>query len=227
MDVAIPAPSLGELGVALVQELRLRLEPLTTEVQIDEHTHLRPEDVRVERFEQVVDRAVRVPLEHVRRVAADRRDEHDRHRAQAWMRLDERRGLEAVDAGHLHVEQHDGELVGEQALEGLFTRGRADDAVAEWGEHRVEADQVRGDVVHEQDRRPRPDVPSARRVAVPLGTRAGAGRRRATDARQGHFRARPTGALGDAWRIRHGAPHARVHSSTSSSSLSVSTGFGR
>ena len=102
------------LAFDLVQSLFLLGEATPLEIQLDEHVDLRPQDLRLERFEDVVDRADGVSLEDVLLVLADRREEDDRDELRSLARLDHLRCLEPVHARHLHVEQNDGELALEQ-----------------------------------------------------------------------------------------------------------------
>jgi hypothetical protein len=99
--------------------------------QIDEHPHLRAQNVRIERLGQVVDRAALVAGEQVRGLAVDRGDEDDRHVRGARVPLHQRRGLEPVHARHLHVEQHQRELLGQQPAQRLRPRDRGHRADAE------------------------------------------------------------------------------------------------
>ena len=96
---------------------RLLAQLALFDVQVDEHAHLGTQDGRVERLHQVVDAAALVSREHVRGVALDRRDEDDRDVRGARVALHQRRGLEAVHARHLHVQQHQRELVREQVAQ--------------------------------------------------------------------------------------------------------------
>ena len=104
----------------------------------------------IEGLHQVVDRAALVAGEHVRGVAVDRRDEDDGDVRGARVTFHQRRGLEAVHARHLHVQQHERELLGEQAAEGFRARHRRHRADAEWRQCSLECDEVRRAVVHEQ-----------------------------------------------------------------------------
>ena len=80
-------------------------------VELEEDADLGAQDGRVVRLEDVVDGAGRVAAEDVVALLADRGHEDDRHRARALAALDQLGGLEAVHARHLHVEQHDGEVL--------------------------------------------------------------------------------------------------------------------
>ena len=60
-------------------------------------------------------------------------------------------GLEAVHLRHLHVQQDDGELVGQEPLERLPPGLGLDEVLPQALEHRLERDEVGGLVVHQQD----------------------------------------------------------------------------
>ena len=56
--VAVLAAALGHLALALAQHPLLQLDRLALEIQVDEDRDLRAEDLRLERLEQIVDRAL-------------------------------------------------------------------------------------------------------------------------------------------------------------------------
>jgi hypothetical protein len=78
-------------------------------------------------------------------------EEDDRRVARLVPLPDERGRLEAVHLGHLDVEQHDRELVGEEPLQRLAPGAGLDEILAEALEHRLERDQVGRLVVDQQD----------------------------------------------------------------------------
>jgi len=65
----------------------LQLDSFALEKKVDEHRGLGSQDLRLERLEQVVDRALRIPLEDVFGVPADGGDEDDRDVAAAVVLL--------------------------------------------------------------------------------------------------------------------------------------------
>jgi len=81
-----------------------------------------------------------------------RRHEDDGHVARRAVFSREPRDLVAVHLGHLHVEQQHGELAPQELAEGLVARARADDVTVEARELGFQRDQVRVDVVDDQDR---------------------------------------------------------------------------
>ena len=106
--------------------------------------------MRVERLHQIVDRAGSIALEDVLGVLGDRGQEDDRYVPRALELLDQLRGLEAVHARHLDVEQDHGVLVVEQASQRLFARLDADELLAQRLEDRLERQQVLRPVVDQQ-----------------------------------------------------------------------------
>ena len=60
-------------------------------------------------------------------------------------------GLKPVHAVHLHVQQDDGKVMGEQPPQGVFTRRGLHQVVTEVCEHRFQRQQVGGLIVDQQD----------------------------------------------------------------------------
>jgi CheY-like chemotaxis protein len=81
----------------------------------------------------------------------DRGDEDDRRLLEARMLVDHARGLEAVHAGHVDVEQDQRALALHQVLERLRARARFDEILGERREDRPVGEQARRLVVDEQD----------------------------------------------------------------------------
>jgi hypothetical protein len=80
-----------------------------------------------------------------------RADEDDRRRLGARTLADERRGLEAVHARHVHVEQDDGELLLQQATQCLLARRCLDQILTELlQQHLVREELIRA-VINDQD----------------------------------------------------------------------------
>jgi hypothetical protein len=79
------------------------------------------------------------------------RQEDDRDVLRALTRLDQARGLEAVDPRHLNVEQDDGEVVEEELAQRLVARVRPDQRLIERLEDRLQREQVLRPVVDQQD----------------------------------------------------------------------------
>ena len=103
-------PELELAPFALPHQGFFRGDVLLAHVQVDERCDLRAEDLRLERLEQVIDRAHRVALEDVRFLLADRGEEDDRDVLRTFARLDQPRRLEAVHPWHLDVEQNEREI---------------------------------------------------------------------------------------------------------------------
>ena len=141
--------------LAVREQLLLGRELLLLLVQVDEDTHLRAQDVRLEWLRHVIDGAHRIPLEDVLLVLADRGEEDDRDVARTLARLDESRGFEAVDAGHLHVQQDHRHIMRQQLAQRLITGARAHEDLPERLEDRFEREEILGAVVDDEylDRR--------------------------------------------------------------------------
>ena len=122
-------------------------------LEVAEDADLRAQHVRLEGLEHVVDGARLVAAGDLGDVGAHRGQEDDRRGAAALAPADELRGLEAVHARHLHVEQDDGEVLLQQRLERLLARPGRAQAHLQRLEHRREREQVLRPVVDEQDAR--------------------------------------------------------------------------
>jgi hypothetical protein len=152
--VAPLALALERLALPLAQELGLPLHLAGLEVEVHEHRDLRAQDGGLERLQQIVHRAVRVPEENVREVLVDGGQEDDGDVPASRALLDQRSGLQAVQTRHLDVHQDDGQVVTQDLPERLLSRLRRQELVAEGLEERLQRDEVRRMVVDEQDARP-------------------------------------------------------------------------
>ncbi len=135
----------------LVQLLRLRAQPAVLLPQLDEDGDLRPEDVRVDRLEDVVDGSDRVAPEDALVVLRERGHEDDRHMLRARALLDQPRRLVAVQLRHVDVEENAREVVAEELAQGGDAGGSAHEPVAERREDGLEGEEVVLPVVDEED----------------------------------------------------------------------------
>lgn len=101
--------------------LGLTPRPLLHEVQIDEDLHLAAEHLGYHRREDVVDGAERVSAGRLHLVGVGRHEDDRRMRGPVVL-TDERSGLEAVDVGHVDVEQDDRELVAQHFPQRVVAR---------------------------------------------------------------------------------------------------------
>jgi hypothetical protein len=101
---------------------------LAAHVQVAEDAHLGAEDLRIDRLEQVIDRALLVAFEDVGGLAAQRGDEDDGDVARLLALLDQLRRLQAVQARHLHVQQDHREGLAQQVEERVFAGAGLDQA---------------------------------------------------------------------------------------------------
>ena len=132
---------------ALVEPLELAPLP----VELDQHLHLAAQDLGHDRHVHVIDRAQLVALEPVEIGHVHRGDEDDRRLLEARMLVDQRRGLEAVHARHVDVEQDRRVIRLHQPRERFRARARVHEVLPEHGQDRVVAHQPRRLVVDEQD----------------------------------------------------------------------------
>ena len=134
-----------------MQLLRLLLELHVLLPQLDEDRHLRAQDARVDRLEDVVDGARRIPAIEVLLLLREGRDEDDGNVLRALAALDQLRELVPVEIRHLDVEEDAGEILEQQLLERRGPRRDGDEAVPERLEYRLEREEILLVVVDEQD----------------------------------------------------------------------------
>ena len=154
-------------------------------------------------------------------VAAQRRDEDDRDVPAARVLLDQRRGLEAAHARHLHVEQDQREVALQDVLERLVTGVSLHQAVAERPQDGLQRQQIGGVVIDHQDAGLRRRHLDRRRASHRFGGRRLRERRLKSigDDRRPHHVTRGAHAEARAW--------PPVHRRMTSSNISASTGLGR
>ena len=96
-----------------------RLQRASLAVELDEHRHLAAQDLRHHRDVDVVDGAGLVALQPVELGDVHAGHEDDGRAFETRVVVNEGRGLEAVHARHLHVEQHHREVLLHQRFERL------------------------------------------------------------------------------------------------------------
>src|SRR5205823_3140797 len=119
-------------------------------VKLHEDVDLGAEDVGMKGLEDVVDRAELVAAEDIRLAALHRGEEDDRRVARTFSFTDQRRRLEAVEIGHLHVEEDDRELAIEKVLERAIAAVGAHEVLTHLVEDRLERQKVVRLVVDQQ-----------------------------------------------------------------------------
>ena len=129
----------------------LLLQALLDPHQLDQGGDLGPEDGRLEGLVHVVDRPARVPLEMVLLGSADRGEKDDRDVPGLLTKLDQTGGPEPIQAGHLHVQHDEGELLAQEPPEGLLAGGDGGHVQSQRLEHRLEGQQVVRAIVHKQE----------------------------------------------------------------------------
>jgi hypothetical protein len=121
-------------------------------LELEQHGHLRAQHVRIDRLQDVVDRPRRVAARDLLGVGVTGCQEDHGGVLVAVAALDQLDGLEAVEARHAHVHHDHGEVVVQQALEGVLARGGGDHLTPERLQHGPERDQALGLVVDDEDR---------------------------------------------------------------------------
>jgi hypothetical protein len=131
--------------------LRLRQDLPLRPVQRGERRHLGAQQLGRHRLEQVVDRARLVAAQDPALVGAVRGDEDDGDVAGARVLPHQARGLVPVHLGHVHVEQDERALVAQQEPQRLRAGARLHQLVPRPRQRRLERQQVRRPIVHQQD----------------------------------------------------------------------------
>jgi hypothetical protein len=120
-------------------------------VKRHEHRCLREQDVGVDRLGEKVDGTESIGPAYSRVVVMARRDEHDRQVLRPLPSTDQLRRLEAIHAGHLDVEEDERDVGLEQPGKRLRARGGGDDRPVQRSERGLQRDEVRGDVIDDQN----------------------------------------------------------------------------
>ncbi len=119
-------------------------------LQLDEHAHLGAQHLGHHRRQDVVDRAERVAARGLDLVGVGG-DEDDRRVGAALVAPDQRGGLEAVDVGHVDIEQDHRELAGQHLAQRLGARTHEHEVLVQLLQHRLEDQQLLLQVIDDQD----------------------------------------------------------------------------
>src|SRR4029077_12965218 len=119
--------------------------------KLDKDLDLRAQDLRDHRYRHVVHGAHFVTAQAVDVGQQDRRNEDQRRLLEARMVADHRGELEAVDVGHVNVDENDGDVIFEEELERLGRVARAQQIFADVLENSAIGEQFRRLIVDEQD----------------------------------------------------------------------------
>ena len=139
------------LGHPLLQLAGQLLGFAALAIELREDSDFGAQQLGNDRYRDVIHGASLVALEPVGIGQVDRRDEDDSRLLIARVLPDDFSELEAVQLGHAHIDQHDGDVVLEQVLQRLASGARLDEVLAEVGENRLVAEQLARLVVHQQD----------------------------------------------------------------------------
>ena len=118
--------------------------------QLDEHLDLAAQDIGAHRREDVVDRAERIALRRLHLVGVGG-DEDDRRVRRLLVLPDELRRLQAVDVGHVDVEQDHRELARQHLAQRFRARAHHHQVLVELLEDRAEDEQLLRQIVDDQD----------------------------------------------------------------------------
>ena len=139
------------LAFGLAQLPFLAADAQRPPVQLQEHVHLGPHDLRLQRLDQIVHRPHRIRLVDEVDVAAGGGEEDDGDVPAGVPPADQPGGLEAVHARHHHVQQDDGVFPVQQLPQGVRPGGGRDHLAGGAAQHRLERQQILRVVVDHQD----------------------------------------------------------------------------
>ena len=145
---AVGRPQLGGVGfefVALAQHLAALIE------EVEEDLGLAAQDVGFDRLLNEVHRPGLIAAEASLVVRAARRDEDDGHVARPRRSPHVFGQLEAVHAGHLHVEQRQGDVMREQQFQRLVAGAGLEERQAVAPKQGLEREQIFLQIVHQED----------------------------------------------------------------------------
>ncbi|MNO97083.1 hypothetical protein D3C76_887780 [compost metagenome] len=138
------------LAAAALQRFDLLFHGLALAVKVDEDVDLALDRLDIQGFVQEVDGAAFVALERVVQFATGGADEHDRDVSGLFRTAHQLGQLEAIHAGHLHVEDGHREFVLQQQRQGLIGRQRLVDQTVFTGDQRFERQQIFRQIVDDQ-----------------------------------------------------------------------------
>ena len=144
-----PAPRLLGRGTRRLV-LRQGARALLHLEQLDEHLHLAAQHIGAHRREDVVDRAERVALRGLHLVGVGG-DEDDGRVRRFLVLADQLRRLQAVDVGHVDVEQDHRELAVQHLAQRFGARAHHHQVLPELLEDAAEDQQLLGQVVDYED----------------------------------------------------------------------------
>ncbi len=130
---------------------RLALHLLGLAMKIHERRDLGAQDFRDDRRQDVVHGTQRITAGDVVIRIVDRADENDRGCLRTRTLANESGGLEAVQAGHVHVQQDDRKILAEQHAQRIIAGTRGHEILLQALEHRDERQHLVGPIIHEED----------------------------------------------------------------------------
>jgi hypothetical protein len=141
----------GPLGDSLLQVAVQPFERPRLSIKVREDADFRAQDLWNDRHRDVVDGTAFVAAQPVEIGHVHRGHEDERRLLEPRVLPDHRRQLVTVQLRHAHVNQHDGDLGAQQALESLGRRVHLDEVLAESAKDRLVRHQLRRLVIDQQD----------------------------------------------------------------------------
>ena len=144
---------LGALGLAF-QALALGHFPLQGRrltIQIREHTDFRPQELRNDRRRNIVHRAMFVSLELIEVRQMHSGNEDDRRLLVAGVLADKFCELKSIELRHVHVDEDDGDIGGQQVHQGFACRTGREQVLTQFAENRLIGKQLTRLVIDHED----------------------------------------------------------------------------
>jgi hypothetical protein len=141
----------GSFGDARFQLAIELLELAGLPVQLGEDAHLGAQHLRDDGDRHIVDRPHLVSAQEIEFRQVDGRDEDDRRLLEPRVVPDHRSELKPVEVGHADVHQHDGDIIAQELIERVTSRGRLEQRLVERLEDYLIAQELRRLVVDEKD----------------------------------------------------------------------------
>ncbi len=140
----------GIEGARHFQVMTEALQGTAIALVLEQRLDLGLEDLRIERLEQVIHRAAGISLDHSILRLLVGGEENDRCQPRALAAAHQPCDFETVHAGHLHIEQDQVDVVFEQKVQRLETRGGGHHVPILTLQQRAHADQIFGVIIDDQ-----------------------------------------------------------------------------
>ena len=111
-------------------------------MKLDESDNLRAKDFRYEGFRQVIDGAERIPFENMLLGLVDGRQKNNRCVLRFFTFTNQRGCFEAVDTGHIDVQNDEGEIVVKEKSQSIESGSCANQVLSKVAQQRFQRNEV-------------------------------------------------------------------------------------